>query len=145
MYKAALLRVVAPLGILETSNPSVGEIQAHLEMMQETWDALLPVMNDIEFKCKEEDHLEHVTERTEIEMSYLRIKSRFNDLANKHNPQLPVNPQIIIPNHSAQQTPPLPRIDLPQFSGSCTEWITFRDMFTALLHDKKELQSVQKV
>ncbi|XP_051165958.1 uncharacterized protein LOC127284527 [Leptopilina boulardi] len=40
---------------------------------------------------------------------------------------------------------PLPRLDLPTFSGGYEEWLGFRDLFTAIIHDDKNIPKVQKL
>lgn len=39
----------------------------------------------------------------------------------------------------------LPRINLPTFSGKYEEWQTFYDMFSSLIHNNKNITSVQKL
>lgn len=39
----------------------------------------------------------------------------------------------------------LPRIQLPTFSGSYEEWLTFNDLFTSLVHNNSTLSKVQKL
>ncbi|XP_048477681.1 uncharacterized protein LOC119694152 [Plutella xylostella] len=39
----------------------------------------------------------------------------------------------------------LPKISIPVFSGSYSEWIPFRDLFTSLIHNNESLDSVQKM
>lgn len=50
---------------------------------------------------------------------------------------------------SAVSPPPpevkLPRITIPTFSGSYTEWQSFHDLFIALIHNNKSLEKVQKL
>jgi hypothetical protein len=43
------------------------------------------------------------------------------------------NPQVKLPN-----------IQLPSFSGSFTEWITFRDTFLSLIHNNNSLTKIEK-
>lgn len=49
----------------------------------------------------------------------------------------------------SQPPPPpevkLPRITIPTFSGSYTEWQSFHDLFIALIHKNKSLEDVQKL
>lgn len=39
----------------------------------------------------------------------------------------------------------LPKINIPNFSGKYTEWITFRDLFTSMIHSNESLDNVQKL
>lgn len=39
----------------------------------------------------------------------------------------------------------LPKISIPLFSGSYSQWISFRDLFTSLVHNNKHLDDVQKL
>lgn len=40
---------------------------------------------------------------------------------------------------------PLPRINLPKFSGQYIEWVNFRDLFTSLFASNKNLSNVQRL
>lgn len=39
----------------------------------------------------------------------------------------------------------LPKIAIPPFSGTYTQWISFRDLFTSLVHNNSSLDNVQKL
>jgi hypothetical protein len=39
----------------------------------------------------------------------------------------------------------LPKITIPTFSGNYSEWTSFRDLFTSLIHKNKDLDDVQKL
>lgn len=39
----------------------------------------------------------------------------------------------------------LPKISIPTFSGTYSEWPTFRDLFTSLVHNNESLDNVQKL
>lgn len=39
----------------------------------------------------------------------------------------------------------LPKINIPNFSGKYTEWITFRDLFLSMIHNNASLDNVQKL
>lgn len=40
---------------------------------------------------------------------------------------------------------PLPKLDLPTFSGAYDEWLSFRDAFTAVIHDDESIPNIQKL
>lgn len=52
------------------------------------------------------------------------------------------------PSHSRNETMPaearLPKIDIPTFSGDYLAWISYKDMFTSLVHNNHGLSNVQK-
>ncbi|KAL0860934.1 hypothetical protein ABMA27_009466 [Loxostege sticticalis] len=39
----------------------------------------------------------------------------------------------------------LPKVNIPKFSGKYSEWNTFRDLFTSLINNNKNLENVQKL
>lgn len=39
----------------------------------------------------------------------------------------------------------LPKIEIPKFSGKYSEWASFRDMFTSLIHNNGSIDNVQKL
>lgn len=47
-------------------------------------------------------------------------------------------------NTSESQRVNLPQINIPKFNGKYTEWSSFIDLFTALIHNNRQLSDVQK-
>ncbi len=56
--------------------------------------------------------------------------------------QLPENLVLQTGNNSGIK---LKSIDIPTFTGDYTKWLSFKNMFESLVHDKKELSNVQKM
>lgn len=50
-----------------------------------------------------------------------------------------------IPQEGSTQTALLPNIDLPRFSGSITEWYSFRDLFKSLIERNNSIRDVQRL
>lgn len=48
-------------------------------------------------------------------------------------------------NQSQHHEPRLPQIQIPEFDGTYTEWIRFRDLFDALIHSKTTISNVEKL
>jgi hypothetical protein len=76
----------------------------------------------------------------ELQFKYNRITSRLEKFSsfleiedNKNSNLSESNPQVKLPN-----------IQLPSFSGSFTEWITFRDTFLSLIHNNNSLTKIEK-
>lgn len=48
-------------------------------------------------------------------------------------------------NERSRNLFPLPKLELPTFSGAYDEWLVFRDAFTAVIHDDESIPAVQKL
>ena len=46
---------------------------------------------------------------------------------------------------SFSHAPRLPRIDLPKFDGTFSDWLSFRDMFTSLILSNENISAVEKL
>lgn len=44
--------------------------------------------------------------------------------------------------HRAKSTP---RLDVPVFNGNCSQWVSFKDLFTEAIHNKNSLSDAQKM
>lgn len=54
-----------------------------------------------------------------------------------------VNNQSCTKNNSLESSLRLPTIDLPKFSGNFYDWCPFYETFTGLIHNNKDLLSIQ--
>ncbi|XP_067142348.1 uncharacterized protein [Centruroides vittatus] len=50
-----------------------------------------------------------------------------------------------VPNSATGTEVKLPRLELPVFNGKYDEWLSFRDLFTATVHNNSTLSSAQKL
>ncbi|XP_033228920.1 uncharacterized protein LOC117180532 [Belonocnema kinseyi] len=83
---------------------------------------------------------------TTTEEAYLVAKGAFMDELEKLSNDLASTSM----NNSASKIAGLsyrsmPKIELPKFSGSYTEWENFKDFFTSLVHSNPEVSSVKKL
>jgi hypothetical protein len=64
-------------------------------------------------------------------------------------PQQPPPPQIeetsFFRDIARESLPPLPRIELPTFSGAYSEWESFRDAFTTAVVNRKDVFNSHKL
>jgi hypothetical protein len=72
-------------------------------------------------------------------LAYVRGAAEFEAL----RPQRPPSPQIedtsLFKDIARESLPPLPRIELPTFSGVYSEWETFRDAFTTAVVNRNDV------
>ncbi|XP_046811762.1 uncharacterized protein LOC124421041 [Lucilia cuprina] len=67
--------------------------------------------------------------------------SLIDRLANDRN----LHSSPILQQSGHAQEPRLPTINIPDFDGSYSEWIRFRDLFEALIHNRTSLSNVEKL
>lgn len=77
---------------------------------------------------------------------FLEYKSELKSVLTKLN-KISVQPlrDINYSNNSTSNNVKLPKIVIPTFSGKYSEWNTFRDLYTALIHKNHNLSDVQKL
>lgn len=131
----------------ETGEPNHVYINKQFETLQEHWKKFLPVQEKIE-RLNPTD-LEQ-DEGLNMQDRYYQIIARVSNIL----PGLERNTPSIttISDHQASTSAPtfsnipvrLPQIQLSSFDGNHEDWAPFYDMFTALIHENKDLTLVQK-
>jgi hypothetical protein len=78
-------------------------------------------------------------------MAYVKGAAEFEAL----RPQQPPSPQIadtsFFRDIARESLPPLPRIELPTFSGAYSEWELFRDAFTTAVVNRNDVSNFHKL
>lgn len=121
-------------------------VEARLKLLEDYWQKFQCNNADL-YNTADETALtgeKYFTEDvySDIELLYTQHFAALTELLTSCNKSTKPSGQI-----SYQLAPeiPLPKIALPKFSGSPLEWESFRDLFTALVHTKRELSNVQKL
>ncbi|KYN18872.1 hypothetical protein ALC57_08802 [Trachymyrmex cornetzi] len=121
-------------------------LEAKLEKYNELWSEYHVIQSKIDELLPEAD----VTERKKFEESFFIVQAAARSkLARSANNSINVNnstnAQVDTLFANANQTPVrLPVISLPTFSGNYEQWQQFYDMFIALVHNHRQLDSIQK-
>ena len=105
-----------------------------LNAVSEDEREMLPYFKNDEFQQAEDTFLEAMEFFDEQLIGLVKPESNFNP--NSHSS---------VASESSSVAIPLPRIQLPKFSGQYTEWANFRDLFTSLVASNETLSDVQRL
>lgn len=144
VIKGKVTRLINLIDGLNTESISLPELEINLENLNSLiectngiFDEILVTCDDTEYdKYEEESH--EILDRlnaSKIKMRTMRLQ--FN--SNLGTANLQTNANIF--GHNVN----LPKLNLPSYSGNVTEWISFCDLFTASIHDNKNLSDAQKL
>lgn len=128
---------------------SVTEVEVRLQKLDELWerfdDILVEIKSHEEFNESSDDIFEK--ERKDFSDGYYRTKSFLLDKV-KGRPGVSMSDHSVhTVDSSGQGTVEhvrLPQIKLQSFNGNIDEWLSFRDLFTSLIHWKVDLPDVEK-
>src|SRR5712671_1975783 len=113
-------------------------LKVRIEKLQPIYDKFEKAQSELEETCDETDMQQHLDERERFEEKFILVKAGFLGLLDKHQV---TNPK---PGAGTSQVK-LPKIELPVFSGKYTEWTSFNDLFTTLVHNNKNISEVEKL
>lgn len=129
------------------SRLTLSYVQTRLENLEATWNS---------FKTTHENLVTNTPSETKsairyfnedlfetCEEVYINYKS---DLKTKISELSFTTPSAVAPEHKKTTAEiKLPTINIPQFSGKYTEWPSFHDLFTSIIHTNKSIDEVQKL
>ncbi|XP_036319540.1 uncharacterized protein LOC118733979 [Rhagoletis pomonella] len=61
------------------------------------------------------------------------------------NGSSPINASNYTQQQHIQHEMRLPRIQIPEFDGKCTDWIRFRDLSETLVHNRQNISNIEKL
>lgn len=70
------------------------------------------------------------------------IQAKIENLSVRNSNSIASTPTPIIRQQNAQIN--LPPINVPKFNGSYEQWLTFRDTYKSMIHEKQDLSNIQK-
>ncbi|GFU61381.1 fatty acyl-CoA reductase wat [Nephila pilipes] len=86
---------------------------------------------------------EEQSEFAEFEEKYFEIKAKYQSTVDSLNGSSIVNSSSIISENCSINNFKFPRLNIPQFSGKYSDWLTLKDVYVASVHNKL-LANVQK-
>lgn len=121
---------------------TASQISVRLEKLEDLWESI----NDTYFETEthEEfsaDNDSFLKERTDFENRFYDVKAFLLERAKASQDQL-IKPHDMQPTVDHVR---LPQIKLQSFDGNIDEWLSFRDLFTSLIHLKDDLPNVEKL
>lgn len=127
-------------------NTTASQVEVRLEKIDELWDRFSEALVDLKSHEEFEDEEKYYNKlRTVISNRYYEGKSFLKDKAKEL--QEPNNSDTSIHDSSAVgvlEHVRLPQINLQKFSGEIDDWLSFRDLFTSLIHWRTDLPEVEK-
>ncbi|XP_058811177.1 uncharacterized protein LOC131676067 [Topomyia yanbarensis] len=124
------------------------EVNVRLEQLDRLWDKMNEAIDDVESHDEAPDDTEgFVKDRIDFENRFYELKSFLVDKIKEECDTSALNQTT----RSLDNNPPgsthhvrLPQITLPKFSGKIDEWLTFRVLYTSLIHWQADLPEVEK-
>ncbi|CAK1589376.1 unnamed protein product [Parnassius mnemosyne] len=121
-------------------------IETRLESLESNWTVFSQNHRKIVYELRKEDleksiyHTGDIYDQTEE--LYFEYKTLLKETLLRYSAD-----NIVEPVNIASEKPSvsLPKITLPKFSGRYTEWVSFRDLFTSLVHKNPGIDDVQKL
>lgn len=101
------------------------------------------VQNKIEKLSSDSDISTQLKCREEFENEYYSVLAEAQCFASKNDDGVGTTDSTST-SHNIVRSIKLPTIALPTFNGSCENWLEFRDTFLSLIHNSKEITSIQK-
>lgn len=122
-------------------------IETRVENLERQWNEFMSNHRKIVLDVKQEElektnyYKSDVYDQTEE--VYIDYKSQLKELLVKLSGH---NHDEKDKNRGGERTAvKLPKISVPTFSGKYSEWVSFRDLFTSLIHNHPKLDAVQKL
>lgn len=125
------------------------EIEIRLGKLEEFWEGFSEAFVDI-FSHEEYNPESSSLEKERLDFSdrYYQLKSFLSDKLKELQQPQELENSIRGGNgaaHGVMDHVRLPQITLQSFNGNIDEWLSFRDLFTSLIHGKPELPEVEKL
>lgn len=127
---------------------SVEEVDSKLKMLNKLWEAFDKDHESLGAACRSAFFHHPYLMLSYYEkafMNYEEAQSILVRLKAQLKGDLPQQTRQSTTQHSGRQRAALPEIKLPQFSGTYSEWPTYRDLFKSLIIQNEQLSKVEKL
>ncbi|XP_035439785.2 uncharacterized protein LOC118269018 [Spodoptera frugiperda] len=128
---------------------TVEYIETRLELLENDWSLFKDTKSQLYQTYKLEDVSQKVVDIYDTtEDTYITYKCAMKSALNKLKAKEAIAQQGSESNTMSRATSSLvklPKISIPTFSGKYSEWTTFYDLFTSLVHNNPSLDNVQKL
>uniref|UniRef100_A0A034W8N1 Uncharacterized protein n=1 Tax=Bactrocera dorsalis TaxID=27457 RepID=A0A034W8N1_BACDO len=115
-------------------------ITTYLQLLEEQWIRFGVAQQEVELTCGDENVSMEEQARIQGEEWYSTAKANLKRLCVTQRQQ---TLQTTVPDSTAPV--PLPKLQLPSFSGDPTQWLPFHDAFCSLIHTNVNLSDGQKL
>ncbi|XP_062541431.1 uncharacterized protein LOC134209461 [Armigeres subalbatus] len=129
---------------------SATQILLRLEKIDDLWErygaTLVEVQSHEDYDEEDVESDAHDNRRQEFSDRYYEVKSILSDELRERQEPTNLNQPIRsdTPTMSNLDRVRLPQISLQTFNGDIDDWLSFRDLFSSLIHRKTDLPDVEK-
>lgn len=124
-------------------------IDTRLELLEKDWASFTDANSKLHERFALSDIGQKVVDIYDCtEDTYITYKSLMKSTLNKIKvvkESGQPNRNLASSNASSSASAKLPKITIPTFSGNYSEWTTFHDLFTSMVHKNEALDNVQKL
>ncbi|XP_055585087.1 uncharacterized protein LOC129737941 [Uranotaenia lowii] len=133
---------------LHSATVSASDVKVRLERIDESWENVNSAIMELEvhddYDAAEYDYAQ---DRATFADRYYTAKARLMDKARQLEDGIFLNSTIVgleTSQHPTVEHVRLPQIKLQTFDGNVDEWLSFRDLYTSLIHCKPDLPEIEK-
>ncbi|XP_055645182.1 uncharacterized protein LOC129781528 [Toxorhynchites rutilus septentrionalis] len=130
------------------SDTSNSNVEIRLEKLDELWERFGNIVVEISIHEDYEESEDLERDREDFSDKYYEAKSFLVDKLKEREIRTTSEQSFRNPDASMQGTfehVRLPQIKLQTFTGDIDEWLSFRDLFKSLIHNKTDLPDVEKL
>ncbi|XP_055622310.1 uncharacterized protein LOC129765896 [Toxorhynchites rutilus septentrionalis] len=127
---------------------STSKVEIRLEKLDELWEKFGNTVVEIRAQDDYEESADLEREREEFSDRYYEAKSFLVDRLKERETRTSLEQSVRnfeVSMSSTFEHVRLPQIKLQTFSGDIDEWLSFRDLFKSLIHNKTDLPDVEKL
>ncbi|XP_062703568.1 uncharacterized protein LOC134286023 [Aedes albopictus] len=129
------------------SDVTTNQINVRVSRLDELWQSINETCWDIQAQEEFEESEVFLKEQADFESNFYDVKSFLLDKLNELSGVDPQNQTVRVDDgsfHGVVDHVRLPQIKLQCFDGNIDEWLSFRDIYTSLIHHKADLPPVEK-
>ncbi|XP_055585069.1 uncharacterized protein LOC129737925 [Uranotaenia lowii] len=133
---------------LHSASVSASDVKVRLERIDDSWENVNSAIMELEvhddYDAAEYDYAQ---DRATFADRYYTAKARLMDKARQLEDGISLNSTIVgleTSQHPTVEHVRLPQIKLQTFDGNVDEWLSFRDLYTSLIHCKPDLPEIEK-
>jgi len=128
----------------DENSPS-SALQSSLDLLEDYWAKFQSAQLNVEEKLMDEDLARVIEEMQVTEASYLKSKSVLKGFLERRNRQGTANQNRNQNADAGGGNVKLPKLEVPTFDGSFTNWATFRDLFLSMVGNKNSITDAEKL
>jgi hypothetical protein len=144
--KGILTRI---LTYITTGKPKINELQLRATKLPDIYQRYDLAQTELETQDPDTDHSK---DRVQFESQFYEVESKLHELlhptietlSRQGSPSPSVHNEALSPLQGNQVHIRLPQIILPQFDGTISNWLHFKDTFQSLIIDNSHLSNIQR-